>query len=589
MNGTTPVEIPTEYMCSDLAFVPAPDNNPDHQFLYVANRWRHSVLKYEAYVVRDASNNPINVVQPDNQNPSPANKPITGDPRRRQQPVPPGAVRSAEHPLRREQQGRPGRAHRRSPPTPWRRRAHVTIGAPSADVVNIDNLLFVPTTMPARGLLTNEGAARPGSRSRWRGCARDRHRPRRPAACGQPGRALRRHQQLQLRGRPQRPAAARLLAQPELARTTSTTRTTSPRRPTSRRNRRCSQGSLATAVARNTAGTIIWLADSGSDSSRSSRSTSAPCPPRSRRRGEHSRRSTVRSRSPSCPTSGSQGTLLVADGGSELVELIDVASGTTIATADTGYADIGAATYPASNVEIGELNFYSAAWSNNGRKACASCHFDELDTDGVGFSQGAIAPTTLAQVKPNHNLGTTNSYFWNGSFSNGNYTSLAFAFQTRDNCQIVEFGFVEGAASDPTTRVGDPNNLFNGVNAGQDDTQCRPCRRHAPRLGGQRGADRGGRPGRAEVRPGADPVRHRPAVRGARAGHRRLLGVRAAACRPTRFTRNTWRARVRPKQLDSQTMSDIQAGATLFTGAAGAPRATWPTTPTRARIPSRTT
>ncbi len=33
MNGATPVEIKTEYMCSDLAFVPAPDNNPDHQFI----------------------------------------------------------------------------------------------------------------------------------------------------------------------------------------------------------------------------------------------------------------------------------------------------------------------------------------------------------------------------------------------------------------------------------------------------------------------------------------------------------------------------------------------------------------------------
>jgi cytochrome c peroxidase len=140
-----------------------------------------------------------------------------------------------------------------------------------------------------------------------------------------------------------------------------------------------------------------------------------------------------------------------------------------VAQADTGYAQ---PTYPATNVESGEFNFYNAAWSNNGRKACSSCHWDELDTDGVGYSQGAVAPTTYAQVKPNHNLSTTGSYFWNGSFNNGNYTSLAFAFQTRDNCQIVEFGFDEGAASDPATRVGDPNNKY--TEGAATDAQCRP-------------------------------------------------------------------------------------------------------------------
>ena len=42
----------------------------------------------------------------------------------------------------------------------------------------------------------------------------------------------------------------------------------------------------------------------------------------------------------------------------------------------------------------------------------------------------------MHQVKPNHNLLTTNSYFWNGSFGDGNYTSLAFAAQTRTNCEL---------------------------------------------------------------------------------------------------------------------------------------------------------
>jgi hypothetical protein len=65
---------------------------------------------------------------------------------------------------------------------------------------------------------------------------------------------------------------------------------------------------------------------------------------------------------------------------------------------------------------------------------------------------------------------TTDSYFWNGSFSNGSYTSLALAAQTRTNCELVLFGLIEGVSSDPDGRVGDPRNR---VTDGRDD-QCRP-------------------------------------------------------------------------------------------------------------------
>ena len=65
---------------------------------------------------------------------------------------------------------------------------------------------------------------------------------------------------------------------------------------------------------------------------------------------------------------------------------------------------------------------------------------------------------------------TTDSYFWNGSFANGSYTSLALAAQTRTNCELILFGFIEGPSSDPARRVGDPNNrVTNG-----DDLRCRP-------------------------------------------------------------------------------------------------------------------
>src|SRR5262249_8656276 len=98
------------------------------------------------------------------------------------------------------------------------------------------------------------------------------------------------------------------------------------------------------------------------------------------------------------------------------------------------------------------------------------CHYDELDTDGVGFSNGASAPTVYHQVKPNHNLSTTDAYFWNGSFSDGNYTSLAFAAQTRTNCELVDSGFIEGPGSNPFFRFGDPNNFITNGN----DGVCQP-------------------------------------------------------------------------------------------------------------------
>ena len=37
----------------------APD--PNRQFLYVANRWRHSVLKYDTTVVLDSQNRPVSI------------------------------------------------------------------------------------------------------------------------------------------------------------------------------------------------------------------------------------------------------------------------------------------------------------------------------------------------------------------------------------------------------------------------------------------------------------------------------------------------------------------------------------------------
>ena len=128
-----------------------------------------------------------------------------------------------------------------------------------------------------------------------------------------------------------------------------------------------------------------------------------------------------------------------------------------IATIDLGYAQ---PPYPATNIERGELFFFDAGWSNNGRKGCGHCHFDELGVDGVGFSNGAQAPTVLHQVKPGNNLPRTMPYFWNGSFNNNSYKSLAFKAQTRTNCELIAFGMIEGPASAANTRIGDLANKY---------------------------------------------------------------------------------------------------------------------------------
>jgi cytochrome c peroxidase len=159
--------------------------------------------------------------------------------------------------------------------------------------------------------------------------------------------------------------------------------------------------------------------------------------------------------------------LLVASWGGEVLEVFDPATGVRKTRIDLGYAT---ADYPATNMERGEYLFYNTSWSNNGRKSCASCHYEELLVDGVGYANGASAITTYHKVPANFNLMTTDSYFWNGSFASGTYASLAADFQTRSNCELILFGMTEGMASDPDTRVGDPaNRIRNG-----QDAQCRP-------------------------------------------------------------------------------------------------------------------
>jgi YVTN family beta-propeller protein len=159
--------------------------------------------------------------------------------------------------------------------------------------------------------------------------------------------------------------------------------------------------------------------------------------------------------------------LYVAGWGSEKLEIYDATTGARSAAIDLGYASLP---YPGTNIEQGEYLFYNTSWANNGRKSCGQCHWQELLVDGVGFANGATGPNQYHKVPANWNLLTTDNYFWNGSFGNGEYGSLASDAQSRTNCEMILFGEIEGMDSDPNTRIGDPNNKVRSA----QDTQCRP-------------------------------------------------------------------------------------------------------------------
>ena len=159
--------------------------------------------------------------------------------------------------------------------------------------------------------------------------------------------------------------------------------------------------------------------------------------------------------------------LLVATMGGEVLQVFDLDDGALLASINLGFA---APRYPATIMEAGEYFFATARWSNDGRKACASCHIDRLLTDGVGYAGGTAAPSAVQQVKPIYNLMETDMYFWNGSFANNSNASLAFAAQSRTNCELILYGLVEGFNADPAARTGDPFNYTSG----SDDGNCRP-------------------------------------------------------------------------------------------------------------------
>lgn len=451
-----PVEIATEYYCSDLAFVPrsiaAPD--VDEQDLYVANGWRASVLKYGLTVARDGlSDDPVDVRVTSPATPSPANQPaveITG-------------VGSNPYRLSLAQNQRALYvANNRGGELALVDLAsngvkRIAINAPAPDIVQVNDIVIVPTTTIDRGLPDGDDqqptqiTAAP---VRLTGLDGNQH-------VAHPGALFDNTKAYNFED--VRNGVLTIDAQLPLGGTqTYFTDDVSPE-PNFVAGQKILQGALPQAVVVNAARTRAYLALSGSDAVQelairggALRLVDGPTP-----------LFRTSERPFALALDEQAGELLVATWGGEVLEVFDVDTAQRLRRIDLGYAT---ADYPATNIERGEFFFYNAAWSNNGRKSCAACHFDELLVDGVGFANGATAPTAYHKVPANFNLLTTDSYFWNGSFSNGTYTSLAADAQSRTNCELILFGLVEGIASDPDRRVGDPNNRVRNGN----DAQCRP-------------------------------------------------------------------------------------------------------------------
>jgi cytochrome c peroxidase len=453
------VEIKTEFYCNDLAFVPrnpaAPDE--DEQDLYVANGWRASVLKYGLTVVRDGlSDEPIDVRVTNPATPVPESQPaaeiagVGANPYRLTVSQDLRSIYVANN--------RGGELARIELASNTVRR--IAIKGPVPDVIQANDILLVPTTTIDRGL-PDRGDPTPtqinAGPAQVTGLDGGRHVAH-PGALFDNTKA---YNFEDLRN-------GLLTVDAQLTTGNAPVYFTDDIsvEPNFVDAQKVLQGSLPQAVVVNAARTRAFLALSGSDAVQevsiragAFRIADAPSP-------------LIRTsaRPFALALDEQAGELLVATWGGEVLEVFDTATGNRRARIDLGYAIIA---YPATNVERGEFLFYNTGWSNNGRKSCATCHFEELLLDGVGYANGATAPTAFHKVPANFNMLTTDAYFWNGSFANGTYTSLAADAQTRTNCELILFGLTEGMASDPARRVGDPTNRVRSA----QDTQCRPITR----------------------------------------------------------------------------------------------------------------
>jgi len=454
-----PVEIATEFYCSDLLIT---DRNPaapdaDRQTLWVANEWRGSVLRYDINFVRDPIANlvtDITVVDANGAEVVGVSTPTAevlgagANPQRLEL-----SENEREVFVFNSRGGEVARVDVRSSSVLSR----VAFGAPVVDGVNIANSIFAGTTMDQRGLpqfteqLPNQVRANPFSITGLDGAS----------AVAHPG-SLRDN----TFGNNFEDIANGMYDINALLPANDTpiyfTDNNSPEAAFVDQQKILA-GSLIRDVARNAAGTRIYVANSGSNSVQFIDVLAA---------GNFQLvDSGILLQTDLIPWAlipdEDANELYVVNWGSDTLQRFNLNNGTLLQTVNLGYAQ---PPYPATNIETGEYLFQNTNWSNDGKKSCASCHFDEFLADGIPYANGATAPTAYHKVIANFNQFSTDNYFWNGTFTNGSYKSLAFAAQTRTNCEVILFGLVEGLASNLARRVGDPANLVTDGN----DAACIP-------------------------------------------------------------------------------------------------------------------
>jgi DNA-binding beta-propeller fold protein YncE len=455
-NAAGPIEIKTEFYCSDLAFVPRSvgAQDVDEQDLYVANNWRGSVLKYGLTVTRSGvSNQPTDVRVTNPANPVPESQPaaeITG--------VGTNPYRLAVSQDLRSifvANNRGGDVGKIDLASGNARR--VTFKAPIPDVAQANDILLLATTTTDRGEPFRDEPrsplidAAPAVVTGLDGASHVAH----PGAIYDGTRAS--------NFEDMRNGA--FTADVQLTTGSAPVYYTDDisAEPNFLAQQKILQGALPQAIAVNKAKTRAYFAMQGSDIvQRVSVNAGGAF-----RLADGAQQFQTDHRPFALALDEANSELLVADWGGDVLEIFDLNNATRKQRVDLGYAT---APYPATNIEKGEFIFYNASWSNNGRKSCATCHLDELSVDGFSWANGAAAPTAEHKIPGNWNLMTTDSYFWTGSFANGTYTSLAADFQTRTNCELILFGLTEGISSDPATRVGDPTNRVRSA----QDVNCRP-------------------------------------------------------------------------------------------------------------------
>jgi DNA-binding beta-propeller fold protein YncE/cytochrome c553 len=454
-NAGVPVEIATDFYCADLAIA---ERNPsfgedDELYLYVANEYRASVLKYAIDIVRDINDDVANVAV-----------------------LPPRAEYPRVPELEIVGVGRnPHRLHLDQAKTRLYVANHrggelaaidlatnqvlqrVALGAPAIDVIEVGARLLVPTTTPHRGLLL---AGAPADSAVLAGPI---------ALTGVDSQSHEVHPGARFDGTASYDvedlrSGIFELATADLAGAVEYITDDNDADDAFTAEQKQLEGALPWSIARNADGTRVYVPLHGSDLVQELDVIDAAVGLRASGRAFATRELPA-----AVAVDQAANQLVVASAGGDVLEIFDLASGVRLSEIDLGYAE---PRYPATTIEAGEYLFATARWSNDGRKSCAGCHTQELSSDGLGFAVGTAAPTTLRPVKHMHDLIATGPYLWNGGAPGGSLGAMAIAAQTRTNCELVLYGLVEGAHTAPAARAGDAANVTRDVTG---DAQCRPA------------------------------------------------------------------------------------------------------------------